>query len=99
MPAATQEIFGASDFGLTTEHEQRAVRLHRESIVCDMLFQGPCGYRCFTPEMEAELAADFETHHNDLKYVYAAMAMPLRRALAGVFPEFEACWNVSGVTA
>jgi membrane dipeptidase len=99
MTATVEQAFGTYDFGLSAEQEERAARLHRESIVCDMLFQGPCGYRCFTPEMEAELAADFETHHNDLKYVFAAMAMPFRRALAGEFPEFQSCWEASGVTA
>jgi membrane dipeptidase len=99
MTTIAPESFGTFDFGLTDEQEERAARLHRESIICDMLYQGPCGYRAFTPEMEAELAADFETHHNDLKYVYAAMAMPFRRALAGDFPDFQAHWEASGITA
>jgi membrane dipeptidase len=99
MTATIDQAFGTYDFGLSAEEEDRAARLHRESIVIDMLFQGPCGYRCFTPEMEAELAADFETHRNDLKYVYAALAMPFRRALAGEFPDFQECWEALGITA
>lgn len=41
------EEFGIYDFGLSSEDEARAQRLHRESVVIDMLFQGPCGYRTY----------------------------------------------------
>src|SRR5436309_12964162 len=99
MATAGAEQFGVFDFGLTEEQEARAARLHAESIVVDMLFQGPCGYRVFTPEMEAELQAEYEKHQSDLQYVYAAMAMPTRRALRGDFPDFQAHWAESGVTA
>jgi membrane dipeptidase len=99
MSMATAERFGAYDFGLTTEQEERAALLHRESIICDMLFQGPCGYRSFTDEMDAALTAEFEHHHSDLQYVYSAIAMPLLRALKGEFPEYETCWTASGITA
>jgi membrane dipeptidase len=36
-------MFGDYDFGLTDEQEERAARLHHESIIIDTLFQGPCG--------------------------------------------------------
>jgi membrane dipeptidase len=99
MNQVPADAFGAFDFGLTEQQEERAAILHREAIICDMLFQGPCGYRSFSPEMDAELEADFERHRSDLQYVYAAIAMPVRRAVAGEFPEFEACWVTSGITA
>src|SRR5688572_20914787 len=46
-------VFGDYDFGLTQEQEERAKRMHAESIIIDTLFQGPCGYRSFTDEMLA----------------------------------------------
>lgn len=95
----TGEQFGNYDFGLTAEQEERAARLHRESIIIDTLFQGPCGYRSFTEEMEAELRADFEKHHNPAKSLWDAVQMPIRGAISGEFPDFEHCWRDSGITA
>jgi hypothetical protein len=45
--AAVAVQFGVFDFGLRPEQEERARRLHAESIVIDLLFQGPCGYRTY----------------------------------------------------
>ncbi len=95
----TDERFGIYDFGLSAEQEDRAARLHRESIVIDTLFQGPCGYRSFTDEMEAQLRADFEKHNNAAKGLWDAVRMPVRGAINGEFPDFEQCWRDSGITA
>ncbi len=95
----TDERFGNYDFGLTPEQEERAARLHRESIIIDTLFQGPCGYRSFTEEMEAELRADYEKHKDPARGLWDAVLMPIRRAIDGEFPDFERCWRDSGITA
>src|SRR3954451_23238315 len=93
------EAFGNWDFGLTAEQEERAAKLHRESIVIDTLYQGPCGYRSFTPEMEAQIHQDFERHRNAMKGLWTAVRMPARMAVEDNFPDFEAFWKASGITA
>lgn len=95
----SEETFGNYDFGLTAEHEERAARLHGESIIIDTLFQGPCGYRSFTDEMLNQLKADFEQHQNAQKGLWDAVRMPVRAAVKGEFPDFEKCWRESGITA
>lgn len=93
------EQFGTYDFGLSDEQEERARRLHQESIIIDTLFQGPCGYRSFTDEMLNQLKEEYKKHQNPEKGLWRAVEMPVRRAIAGDFPEFEACWRGSGITA
>jgi membrane dipeptidase len=96
---ATQDQFATFDFGLSAEQEERAAQLHRESIIIDMLFQGPCGYRSFTPEMEAELQAEYEKDHNHLEVLFSATFTPPRLAARGECPDFKTCWDESGITA
>jgi len=91
--------FGCYEFGLKPEEEERAARLHAESIIIDMQFDGPCGYRSFTPEMEARLQRDFETHHSTFKALIAALREPVRLAILGEFPEYKECWDATGITA
>jgi membrane dipeptidase len=98
MVTAVAETFGTFDFGLTPEQEERAARLHRESIVCDMLFQGPCGYRSFTPEMDVELEEEYKKHGSDLQYVFSALGKTTKAALRGECPDFQICWDESGLT-
>lgn len=45
------------DFGLTEQQMSRAKKLRDESIVIDMLFQGPIGTYALPEEMEKELMA------------------------------------------
>jgi len=92
-------MFGNYDFGLNEEQEQRAAALHRESIIVDTLFQGPCGYRSFTDEMVQTLKDDFEKHRSVERGLWDAVLMPIRGAIKGEFPDFEACWRDSGITA
>ena len=47
------EQFGNLDMGLSEDQEARARRLHADSIVVELMFQGPCGYRLFSDEMNA----------------------------------------------
>src|SRR3989442_6646073 len=95
MEAATvvTEEFGVFDFGLSEEQEERAARLHAESMIVDMLFQGPCGARgcdgLELPEPTGDVEADFD----------AINQLPIRRALAGELEAFELGWRLSGLTA
>ncbi len=92
-------MFADFDFGLTDEQEERATRLHAESIIIDTLFQGPCGYRSFTDEMVEQLKSEFEEHRQVDKGLWSAVQMPIRGAIKGEFPDFYTCWHDSGLTA
>lgn len=93
------DMFGNYDFGLNAEQEERAKRLHAESIIIDTLFQGPCGYRSFTDEMLATLKEEYEQHRKPDMALWSAVKMPIRRAIKGEFPDFYDCWHDSGLTA
>ena len=93
-----REQFGNHDFGLTEEQEDHAARLHRGSIIIDTLFQGPCGYRSFDGAMLQQLQDDHTTHNNPMLSLWQAVEMPIRRAIAGHFPDFHECWSDSGIT-
>jgi membrane dipeptidase len=93
------EVFGNWDFGLTPEQEERAAHLHRESIILDTLFQGPCGSRSFTDEMVEQLKTEYERHRNPMKGLWSAVEMPIRAAIKGEFDGFKECWDASGITA
>lgn len=47
--------YGTFDFGLSAEQALRAASLHRDSIVIDLLFQGPRSPEAWTDELIAEL--------------------------------------------
>ena len=94
-----REMFGRYDFGLSAEQQARAARLHRESIICDLLFWGPCTYLSCTPEMERELEDLWELHRNPIATSLLGIFQAQRRATAGNFPSFKVCWDASGVTA
>lgn len=91
------ERFGVFDFGLSAEQETRAARLHQDSIIVDMLFQGPCGYRSFTPAI-LEIAKQSARDDTPLEQYFATVFAPVRAALRGDFPEFRECWEQSGIT-
>ncbi len=90
--------FGVYDFGLSTAEEQRAAGLQRDSIIIDMLFQGPCGYRSFTEDMLAQLRKDAARLTPEEQY-FAAVFAPIRAALVGKSDNFRECWEQSGITA
>lgn len=95
--SAGGQAFGSYDFRLCAAEEARAARLHRDSIIIDTLFQGPCGYRSFTPAVLAhmrELPAAGPTEQ-----YFAAVFAPVRAALHGHSSEFRECWQRSGITA
>ena len=86
-----------------TEDQLRHARaLHEESIVIDMLFQGPIGTYSLPEELEEELLGSArETHPHDEVAQIRFAAKQLRRwythgKLADLF---RTCWEESGITA
>jgi len=94
------EVFGGFDFGLSPEDEARAQKLHASAIVVDLLCQGPCGYRAFTPAMDKEIR-DHVARSSNLNDAWNfVVELPIRRALHGTDDgTFEQCWRQAGVTA
>jgi membrane dipeptidase len=99
MAVRAPERFGVFDFGLSAEQEERAARLQQNSIIIDLLFQGPCGYRSFTLEMEEELDAAYSRDPNDLAHYRRAVEKPVEYVLRGACDDFKDCWDGSGITA
>ncbi len=72
------------DFGLTAAEEERALRLHRESIVFDWLSQyigGPNIFEAYPAELQAELRA--MVAKGGWQAIVDTMLWPYRMALAG----------------
>lgn len=97
--SAPQGGFGRFDFALSAAEEDRAARLHRESMICDMLYWGPCTYRSCTPQMERELEAVWERTRDPVRTSLMGIFQAQRLAWQGAFPAFEECWSASGLTA
>lgn len=87
------------DFGLTAAQEERARKVFQESIVIDLLFQGPAGRAIFTEEMSEELKRSYKAHGNAQRLWAEAWLLPVRRALQGKLPAFRETWEATGVTA
>ncbi len=86
-------------FGLDPGRAQHAAQLHEESIIVDMLFQGPCGGpAAFTPAMEREVEDYFERKRDLLGAIALARVLPARLAVAGSYPAYREWWEASGVT-
>ena len=94
----TTETFGVFDFGLDEQQEERARRLHEQSIIIDTLFQGPVGYRVYDEEMNQALRAKFEAHRDLERGFREGFAAPIRLAAQGRLDAFKDHWDQSGVT-
>lgn len=93
------EQFGVFDFGLDEAQEERAARLHRESIIVDALFQGPVGYRAFDDEMLKELREALEARNGDKLSTFTdGLMLPIRRAFEGRLDAVKDHWDESGIT-
>jgi membrane dipeptidase len=95
---ATTATFGAFDFGLSPEQEERALRLHEESMIIDLLYQGPCGWRTLTGERDALYQKAWDEAPTPEAALKAATSVALDLALAGKLPEFREHWEASGLT-
>lgn len=90
------------DFGLTREQEKHAKELHDESIVIDMLFQGPIGTYALPEGFEEELLSLARERHPNDEGAQVGLANRLIRKwsvdgrLADLYKE---CWYESGITA
>ena len=86
------------DFGLTPDQEARAGRLHSESTIVDMVFQSPCGYESYTPEMDRTLREAWERDRSAARVMALARSILQTEAMAGRFDTFGEAWQASGVT-
>jgi membrane dipeptidase len=91
----TGRTYGGFDFGLSTEQEEHAAAIHRDAVIADMAFQGPCSPDVWTAELREELAAAMATpdDYGAARYFLSDMAA------RGRFPEYRGLFDASGVTA
>ncbi len=88
------------DFNLTEDQEKRAKNLHKNSIIVDMLFQGPMGPQDYSNELIEELKNRCEKYKNNIKnYVFSFKLETYEMAAEGLIPEYKQCWFDSGITA
>jgi membrane dipeptidase len=88
--------YGDYPFGLSDEDEQRAERLHTESVVIDLCFQGPCSPDTWTPELVAALDQKLAETGPEWDTAYRFL---LERALSGDYPEYRELYTTSGASA
>lgn len=88
------------DFGLSAEQEQRAKELHDNSIVIDLLFQGPLSPQAIPAEVSDKIRVQCEPYRDE-PLRYSAMPAKLLTLLAakGELPEYREEWYKSGITA
>src|SRR2546428_2711453 len=90
--------FGVFDFGLDQAEEERAARLHAESVIIDILYQGPAGYRYYDAGMEAEIEAKLQKHHHPFMSYLDGLWLPIERQASGQDGRFRQVWEASGIT-
>jgi len=89
------------DFHLTEEQELRAKRLHEDSIILDMLFQGPIGTYSLPEGAEEELLALARKAcpNDEVAQCNWATAEILHRMVDGEYAGlYRECWYESGLT-
>jgi membrane dipeptidase len=96
MALTTADDFAHYDFGLAQPEEDRAARLHAESIVVDGLYQGPYGHRAFTDAMVASLQAD-PANADLLTALRSCRDLVHETIVSGEFP-YRELWEASGLT-
>ena len=94
-----KERLNLFNYGLTETQEKRALRLHKESIIINMLSLGPIGPKAFTEDMIKQTTENYEKHHNLQKTIAMIRPMILHNAIRGEFPAIKDCWEISGLTA
>ena len=89
------------DFSLTDAQEARAKALHENSIILDLLFQGPIGTYSLPEEAEEELMtlAQDACTGDEVAQCNWATAEILRRMVGGKYAQlYKDCWYDSGLT-
>src|SRR5439155_21799040 len=87
--------YGTFDFGLTSEQEGRARRLHRDSLLVDLAFQGPVSPDAWTDVLHKELDEAMAARPGD---VWVPFEFLQDKAVQGVFPQYRELFDASGVT-
>lgn len=93
--------YGLYPYGLTAAEEERSLRVHEESVIIDMLFQGP-----LSPySLEENFSKMIEEKYAPLKqsapdrYREKVQNAVMEYALRGELPAYRDCWYDSGITA
>lgn len=88
------------DFNLSEQQEVRAKKIHNESIVIDMLFQGPLSPYSISKEIENKVKKEALSKTDDLiKQTDLISQLLVKYAIDGKLPEYKNCWYESGITA
>lgn len=96
--AGTKPAPGRWPFGLTRSEERRAEKLHRDSIVFDMLYLGSGGANIFDEYDPALLAQYLDKSLHGPAAVERASFIPYQMALDGKSDLVKKWWQMSGVT-
>lgn len=86
------------DFGLNRDEERRAARLHRESLIVDMLYQGPIGPETFPVDLEGHILDLQARLPRDIFSLFKLTSQPVRLAVADKIDYFHERWLASGIT-
>ncbi|RLQ92396.1 dipeptidase [Falsibacillus albus] len=91
---------GLYDFQLTEQEEERAQRLHDDSIIIDLLFQGPLSPAAIPVDI-SERVREWCEPYRDEPMTYSRMPSKfiLRMSARGEIPQFKEEWFQSGITA
>lgn len=88
------------DFKLNVKQEQRAKELHNNSIIMDMLYQGPVSPTNFPKHVRDKIFEKNKRYAKDFSQAITRAGWDTNLlAIKGEFPEFEQIWRESGVTA
>jgi membrane dipeptidase len=96
VTVATATTYGRFDFGLSSEQEERARRLHRSSVIVDLHWQGPCSPDVWSDALVAELDQRLADRVDDWDLVRDFLT---DKALQGEFPLYRDLYVESGATA
>ncbi len=97
--AADKPKPGQWPFGLSAAEEQRAAKLHEESIIIDMVFQGAGGMNIFD-HYDPALIDKYTDHKlKGIDHVFQVGGIPDRLALEGKSDLIKQWWQMSGLTA
>jgi membrane dipeptidase len=91
--------FGIFPLPLDAAGEERARRLHAQSIVIDLLYWGPMTYRSFDEDMEQRLRLSYDVHRSPFLSLVEAHRLPgdLATSSSG-FPAMQQVFDASGIT-
>lgn len=86
------------DFGLDSVEEARAAQLHRESLIVDMLYQGPIGPDTYPADLESHILDLQVNAPRNIFGLFELTSQPVRLAVANKLGCFHERWLASGIT-